>query len=283
MVKTELVLDRLTRVAPLGLRFWDAATRSLVSDGLRVTAIPKVSGTYPGQAVSAFPNRSGVFVFHHLSGLEKSEVGEGDQDYWDNIPVTRDFVVFVEDVPRRFLPFQIAVRAPSEGIYQWGCATGHSLTLLPGQPAGTIPLCSAPGRPAPAGLTVIYANLVKEPKQPAAWAVLEVYNQNELLGRGLADKEGHAALFFPYPRLAELSPYQNRPPLTQETWQIDVEVFHSPTSSIPDQPDLCALMEQAPARPLETLSPATYLGHITLNFGQEIILKTQDKSELWIE
>jgi hypothetical protein len=284
MAEAELILDRLTWVAPLGLRFWDPVTQSLVSDGLQVTATPKVSEVYAGQPVSASPNRSGVFVFHHLPGLREAESGEGDQEYWDNIPSPKDYVIYVKDVLRRFLPFQITVHAPMKGVFQWVCAGSHPLAPLPGQPAGTVPLFSAPQRMVINGSAVLRADLVTGPNQPAAWAVLEIYSQTELLGRGLADKEGRAALFFPYPRLTELSPHQNRPPLAQETWQIDLEVFFSPSSPFPDQPDLCTLMEQAPARPLETLSPPVHLAQLPpLLFSQEIILKTQARSELWIE
>ena len=63
---TPILLERWTRVAPLGLRFWDSATGQFITDDLSVQAVPKlVSGVFSGQPAIAFPNRSGVFVFNH--------------------------------------------------------------------------------------------------------------------------------------------------------------------------------------------------------------------------
>ena len=125
MAETKLIFDRLTWVAPLGVRFWDPITQSLVSDGLVVTAIPRVNNLYPGQPACAFPNRSGVFAFHHLPGLMESEIGAGDLEYWEHLPAPKEFVISVTDTRKRFLPFQIKVNAPHQGIYAWECATSH--------------------------------------------------------------------------------------------------------------------------------------------------------------
>ena len=72
-----VVLDRLTIVAPLGVRFQDAITGEVIADGLTVSAYPLKQ---PNARRSLFPNRRGVFVLRHAPGLRDVENGAGDAD-----------------------------------------------------------------------------------------------------------------------------------------------------------------------------------------------------------
>jgi hypothetical protein len=279
---TIVELDRVTRVAPLGLRFWDALTGALV-DGLSVSAIPEVAGAYLGQEQVAVPNRSGVYVFHHLPGLRQAEHGSGDEEYWQDPPQQKGFVVTVLDPQGQFLPFRLSVQAPARGILEWSCATSQPFAPLPRQLPRCVPLFSAPARQATGGIAVLRACLVTGKDQPAPWALVEAFSQGELIARGMADENGQAALFFPYPRFTTDSLVQNRPALTAQTWQIDIRVYFSPAPSYPKIPELCAVLVQPEASPLAVLSPPAPLDLVALKYGKEKILKTQGKSELWID
>src|SRR2546428_6671092 len=98
-------LERLSILAPLGIRFWDAVTNSIIADGLRVTAYPLSN---PARRVQGFPNRSGVYVLQNLPGMRDIEHGAGDAEFWTNLPPRRPFVVEVVDNSRRFQPFQLS-------------------------------------------------------------------------------------------------------------------------------------------------------------------------------
>ena len=143
---TPILLERWTRVAPLGLRFWDSATGQFITDDLSVQAVPKlVSGVFSGQPAIAFPNRSGVFVFNHLPGLREAEFGAGDADYWSSPPAQKDYILTLDDPLGRFNPFIVTVKAPTQKILVFACANGKPTPAIPTQPTGSIPLFSSPG------------------------------------------------------------------------------------------------------------------------------------------
>src|SRR5690349_6220796 len=107
--RSVLVLDRVTIVAPLGLRFHDASTGEAVCDGLMVTAYPV---TRPSARRSLVTNRRGVYALRGAPGLRDLENGSGDSNYWNPPPPQRDFVVEVIDRQDRFIPFQFVVGLP---------------------------------------------------------------------------------------------------------------------------------------------------------------------------
>ncbi len=280
-----LIFEHLTRVAPLGLRFWDSASGQFISDGLFVQAVPKLpSGVYLGAPVQANANRSGVFVFNHMPGLQVSEFGSGDQEYWQTPPAKKDYTITVLDTLFRFLPFTFDVQAPAKKILAFACSNGKPTPLPDKQPSGSIPLYSAPGRSVPGGCAVIRASLARNPLNPlpAAWAVVEAYVEGALVCRGLSDAKGQLALYFPYPKFVLPNPMSNRPPLTQATWPVDILVFSSlsPPSSSPQ--NLCTLYAQPAANPLRQVSPDLPLQKQNLAYGLELVIQTQDKSELFI-
>src|SRR5262249_39340010 len=67
-------IERLTLVAPLGLRFWDEVSGRAVGDGLLVTVYPE---TQPARRVPALSNRSGIYVLHQLPGVREFTNGTG--------------------------------------------------------------------------------------------------------------------------------------------------------------------------------------------------------------
>jgi hypothetical protein len=78
-----VLLERVSLLTPMAIRFWDQATRSFVRDGLDVKVRP---ATGAGRAVPAIPNRSGVFVARGLPGMREPESGTGDAAFWESLP-----------------------------------------------------------------------------------------------------------------------------------------------------------------------------------------------------
>jgi len=131
-------LDRVTTVAPLGLRFHDAATGTVIGQDLSVWAFP---AGRPAAKRPLVANRSGVYVLHHAAGLIDLEHGHGDQGYWQDLPSTKQFVIQVADEFSRFQSFQITVDLPTQGIYKWNAGIGSPLSAM-----SSIPLYSSPAR-----------------------------------------------------------------------------------------------------------------------------------------
>lgn len=289
-----------TRVAPLGLRFWDVPARAYVGDGLEVTAFP--SG-HERLSVTASPSPSGVWVFHHLPGLAAFEraLAPGatqpsavDDQFWSSPDLgadTRPFAVRVTDKLGRYLPFEIPVDAPVKGIFAWPVpgATG-----LPAGPGGAIPLFPGPARKVPPGMAVLRADLSSPPAtatdepRPAAWALLRASLGASHLAWGLSDEEGRATLIFPYP--AATSGVGTPPPLSSRTWDITLSAWHTPPAPDTDIPERAALSSvlAGPARPLWKqwgAGPADRvpLGAVQLRYGEELAVTTEGaRGRLWL-
>src|SRR5437764_3437647 len=144
------VLDRLSLVTPLGIRFWDAVTNSVIADGLRVVVHPNDNLNLSTQG---FPNRLGIYIFRNLPGLRAVENGvdEDATTFWSNPPVQLPFVLEVYDYDQRFLPFQINMTLPQHGLFALSCVK----VGVPSQPTTLVPLFSAPPRAVPGGLAVL--------------------------------------------------------------------------------------------------------------------------------
>jgi len=283
MNRSGLEVERLTYVAPLGLRFWDPLTEQIINEGLRVSAVPQVNGIYPNLPMEAQAGPSGVYVFHHLPGLRAAESGRGDAAYWSTPPPRRSYVVSVSDARDRFFSMQFTVQAPVKGIFGWDTLSVPAISPWPRQPAGVVPLFSKPQRPVSRGEAVLRAALIRADNSPAPWALLEAYCQGELVARGLADDRGQTALFFAYPPLGDDSPIQQRPPLRQQTWPIELRGFFSLAATTANGvPNLEALLSQTACTPLASLSPPVDLPVQTLRFGRDLIVHSLSRSELWL-
>ena len=284
-----VVLDRLTRVAPLGLRFHDATTGATVGDGLNVSAYPFGQ---PNGARALFPNRRGVFVLHHAPTLRTVENGTGDDDYWQNLPPKKNFVVEVRDTQDRFLPFQFVAALPNRGIYEW-----HDPVIgSPPSSRKSIPLYSSPTRTSPAGMAVVRADLwdpaLATAGSEAGSAVLEIYDNDRFVARGIADQKGRVALMFPYPAPKSFAPSSppgsplGSPPravgpaLLDQVWTFRVRALYAIQSppQIPSNdalPDLRAVLSQPEAAAWVDEAQTEQLLEVAVQFGQPLILRSR--------
>jgi hypothetical protein len=282
------VIESLTLTAPLGVRFHDAATDRIVSDGLRVMGYQPLQ---PVRRIRATANRSGVFSFGNLPSLRGFEVGRRDEKFWSS-PIAQPrepLIVEVVDYERRFIPFRFEVVAPHRGIYV-GDDLQHG---SPPQSLG-VPLFSASSRAAPAAKAVLRAEL-HEPStsteqigRPAAWAVLEGYLGNRLLAKGMADEAGRVTLIFPWPEIPHpfsggVSSPPRGPALRDQTWTIQMQAYYQrlPAESpwpnvVPALPVLRDVLEQSPATLWKSDEANAPLTEAQLNFGGELIVSSLD-------
>jgi hypothetical protein len=281
MTTTPVVIERLSKVAPLGVRFWDEVAHKSIGDGLLVTAYRPLQ---PDRRFALTLNRANVFVLQNVPGLRDVEFGAGDQDYWDTLPAPQSSVIDVFDTTNRFLPFTFTADVPTRDLFELICGS-------PPEQSG-VPLFSSPTRSIPGGYGVIRAELRDEAQfdirteeyAPAAWALLEAWYDGQRVGRGLADDNGRIVVLFPYPE--PINPPISSPPtprtaLTSQVWPIELHVFYSalPASQ---SPDLCAALSQSPATLLNALSPPTPLTMVNVAYGVEAIVKTAGRSDLLI-
>jgi hypothetical protein len=277
-------LEEIRFLTLLGIRFWDAALDEQVRDGLTVAA--RREAAY-GSWVSAFRTASGLYAFRHLPGLRDYETGA--RDPLASPPDRTDFVVRIDDRTGRYVPalFRVALPLPYPGIYPVDVGSPPG-----GEPA--VPgflLFSAPTRAAAPGLAVVRARLVDRASlQPAAHAVLEV-EANGDRWRGIADARGQVAALFPYPmmdvQLHSSPPGLLSTPLQEQQWDVTVRVGCGPPLDVPEWqglPDVASILHQPPA----LFWPTVGSGPVdestwTLTYGQELILRTGDRSDLWIE
>ena len=273
------LLENLSRVAPFGLRFWDQVSGSIIIDGLIVNAYPADN---PDHRTKAFTNRLGIYIFRNLPGLHEFEFGTGNKEFWDDFSIKRPFVIEVNDSENRFLPFNFSVELPVKGLF-------NLESLLLGSPpngGNFIPLFSTPSRAIPGALAVVRAELwdITEGK-PAAWSVLEIWADGLSPIKGLADEKGRVAIIFPYPEPASDtsgSPPGAIKPLHEENWKINLQLYYSSKNADLRIPDLYKIMQKNPATILSVLSPPTPLKEVILEYGKELIIKSQLKSILFI-
>ncbi len=286
MIVPPIIIERVTLVAPVGLRFWDRVSGTAIGDGLVVTAYPPDN---PARRTQAFVTRSSVYVLRNLPGLREVESGVGDATFWQRPPPQRLFVVEVVDEAGRFQPFLFRAQLPVQGLFTWTCGQGSAPIATPGH----VPLYSSGSRQAPAGMAVIRAdlwdpNLADGKGGPAAWAVLEavVAGPAPLRVRGLADARGRVALIFPYPEPtgAPLSPIAGSPlgatgpALLDQAWEVELQAAYQPSDPPPDIPDLCDALTQPAADLWDDLGQHP-LTQQTLNYGQELVVRSKDDTD----
>ncbi|MBI3328079.1 MAG: hypothetical protein HYZ81_15430 [Nitrospinae bacterium] len=290
------VIERLTLVAPLGLRFWDEVSGRAIGDGLLVTTYAE---TRPSRRVPALSNRSGIYVLHRIPGVQEFANGTGDQAFWADHPPRWARIVEVVDSARRFQPFQLRLLLPVRGVYdQPPDPAGSPPATAPG-----IPLYSAPNRTVPAAMAVLRADLW-DPRggpdhtgSPAAWVVLTAHVPGRPGVRGIADAQGRVALIFAYPEpvtnvlasppiASPLSPPAGGTSLREQAWVLTLEAAYAPWDPVPAVPNLDDLLAQPPAQLWDDFE-RTELTQATLRFGHELIVHSRDargapRSELFI-
>jgi len=272
---TVAVLERLSLVTPLGVRFRDEATGSYVGDALSVVVYP---AGQPELRTSGIVNPSSIFVFRNLPGLRDLEFGEGDTAYWNDAP-RFDFILEVVDRANRYLPFQLPIQLPQRRILgiELTSPLSSPLAMQIGLEEGFLPLFSSPSRASLDGLGVMRAELVDGGTGlPASWALLEAKAGEQRLVTGMADRQGRVMLplFYPKPVITLGSPGNTNTPLAQQTWAVDFTVRYRRREPVPDIPDLVDVLTQPAAQAWEQTSPLSAWTQATLQFGRELRLAT---------
>jgi len=255
----------------------------------------------PQARTRASVNRSGVYVAQAVAGLydragspnsarELFEFSDADPaELWS--VATRPYRVEVQDPLERYLPVAFDADLPVRGLYTWRARwfSPPRAISLPGE-AGSppqlmierIPLFSAPQRPLPEPLAVVYAQLRESgADRAAAWALVSASIDGEVRGLGLADGEGRVAVMFPYPeppRIALSSPPAAR---NDFRWHVELEAFYhvgSAQVAPPEIPDLGLVLSQLdmPRELLgSTLSPALPLSALPLEYRVPLSARTE--------
>jgi hypothetical protein len=250
---TVTVLERVTLVTPLALRFRDEATRTFVSDRLLVSVH---LNDQPERRTLGIPNNERIFIFQNLPFIAK----DVDLD-----APKRDFVLEVRDLDDRYIPFTMPLTAPQRGIFK---LNGEAF----------VPLFSSPNRAIPDGLGALRAELVDRGiNRPAAYATVEAKAGEQRVVIGMADKQGRLLLplFYPKP-LISLEPNVENTPLTDQTWAVDFKVRYRRRTPVPEIPDLADVLAQPLATAFEQLAPETPWTKATLRFGRELQLASKN-------
>lgn len=264
-----VLLERVSLLTPVAIRFWDQATRSYVREGLEVTVRPATSA---GRAVPALPNRSGVYVARGLPGLREAESGAGDAAFWDTLPSdhVRPFLIDVIDLKGRFLPWSIEADLPQRGFVMPACLS--SLPPMPG-----VPLFSSPARPAVPGMAMVRVEIEEVAAEgvstPARWAFVQVKVGTET-ALGLTDELGRAALIAPYPRPGN----GDTVPLSDSEWAVELKVLYAPDEAETVAPVLCRSLNQGLVPVFRDREGTEgFTPQAKLRFGRELVL-TDDLS-----
>ena len=268
------VLERVSLVCPLGVRFRDEATGTYVTDSLSVTVYP---ASQPERRTAGVSNNGSVFVFHNLPGLREVERGDGDAAYWSAQTPRFDFILEVRDRAGRYLPYTVAIKLPQRRILgiELTSPLSSPLAMQIGREEGSLPLFSSPTRSALDGLGLLRAELRDAGTGlPASWALIEAKAGEQRLVTGMADREGRVMLplFYPRPVITLGSPGTSNVPLTQQTWAVDFTVRYRRREPVPEIPDLVDVLTQPAATAWEQTSPLTAWTQATLQFGRELRL-----------
>lgn len=277
---TLIVYDEFSRVAPLGVRFWDVAAQAPVIDGLVVTA-----RTPQNKVLPMFANTKGVYILQDVPGLRPFEMGDGSDEFWASMPAPQPYTLEVHDSERRFHPFTFEADVPTREIFAWDCPQSPPLDPI-NAPSGYIPVYSTAGRSLTGGMAVVRADL-HDPDEdaPAAWAMLEVLLDGDVIGRGIADARGCTVVVFPYPEPIDAdptSPMGFGVPLTEQTWTLSLRASYAPVDPVPSVPDLCTLLSQPEANLWRVWNDPTDTEPFTgvdLHYGREAIAVSFDDDD----
>jgi len=290
-VTSVAVLEWISIVTPLAVRFRDESTLGFFSDDLSVVTYPP--GT-PELKTDGVVNRSGVFVFRNLPGLRDVEHGSGDADFWAANPPQLDFVLEVRDNAGRFLPESLRIKLPQR--HPLGLGIGSPIASPPvfqtGGDTAFLPLYSAASRPLPEGMAVLRTELWDaDNEEPAAWAMVEATAGEQRTVAGLADAGGRVMLPLPYPKPVVAlgsplgSPLGGGGPITQQSWPVAFTVRYrrrTPAPGIPGVPDLVDILTQPAVTAWQETSRTTPWTSATLRYGRELVLASGGSSRLLI-
>lgn len=283
------VIEKTATYTPLGIRFWDPVLDNHIRDALTVTARPESS---PRPVRTAYRTQSGVYAFNGLPNMRDIENGFIGVDSASSPPVSYGFVIEVTDGQQRYVDvgFKVTLPLPYKGLFLSDLSSSP-----PGSSLKGFHLYSAPNRTPPAMITAVRGEVFdNSADQPAAQAVVRVTTEDEFSWFGLADTQGRFAALMPYPTLIDGiggSPSAiNRKHLYEQTWNLTIEVLYEPTQlqQLPNSimKDYHSILNQRqadiwPISPDDGGQPAVNQ-IVQLNFGKDVILKTEGLSKLLI-
>jgi hypothetical protein len=266
-------LDRLSRVTPFGVKLWDPVTRQPVVSGVSVDVYPLAD---PQRRVRAFVNRVGTFYLPRLPGYVNPafDFGSGEPEFWKRVYESPrpTYAIEVEDSLGNYQPFRFTERLPARWHVTPSCIPPSS------PPADVVTMFPTVGRRVPAGMAVVRAEL-GTPTGPASWAVVDVQVGLTTPVRGLADREGRVAVIVSYPEPVASParpaspPYATRTSLRDQHWPVRIAFAYEPQAPVPQIPDLCRTLFQAPAFAWTNREHTEPLGEQTLRYGEELILR----------
>jgi len=276
MNTSPIVLERVTRLTPLGSRFWDSVTNRIVADGLAVDVYPKDE---PERRLRARANTIGTFVLARLPGARDVALDDraGDASFWQTVR-PRPYVIDVTDCYGRFQPFTFEQPLPARGLAMPPCLPPAS------PPIEAVPIFSTASRAVPDGMTVVRAELMALSQGlgglvPASWAVVEVHVVGQAPVRGIADRQGRVAVIVPYPELAARPmraaspPNASSQPLWEQEWTVRLAAFYDRVAPPPIVPDLCRTLAQRPAPLWSDAAASRPLPAQVLRYGEELIVR----------
>ena len=284
-------LARPLLVAPLGIRFWDAALDRQVRAGLRVRAWESHGR---GPRVLAYRTLSDVYAFRGLPGLVDYEQPAAHATATASPPAVRGYVVEVTDPAERYesIAFGVDLPLPAPPLLPDALVAPAS----PPAPPGGWLLYSTPSRlPAP-GFAVVRGQLLSERTgEPIAHALVEVELTPGERWHGLSSRNGSFAVHLPYPAppsLLATSP-PTLPPggLADVEWPAVLRVWWSPQTwtelAGTDLPSYPSLLAQPPADvyPVHPDDGGAAQSEWTgvLRFGRELVARTEGFSPLLVD
>jgi hypothetical protein len=270
-----LVLDDLSLVAPLGLRFWDVAAMAPAGAGLAVSASPSI---YPDLTFSAATGPSGAYSFSALPGARRFEDGRDDDAFWLANPANAGYAINIADPQARYLPFCFSLQIPFRGFYELP-ASPLSIALTP-DPTW-LPVFSTPSRVLPGPGAVIRAQLQDDATGGgAAWAMVTAQFPGLPPMSGVADERGVVSLSVAYPEPAN-SPFGSLPAsglikLSDQVWPIGIAVHYSGALNSQSSPDLSELLQQGIATAWRDTAHSAPADIFTVSYGTELVLRSRD-------
>ena len=263
--------DVLELRALFGVLFRDSFDERIVAEGLDVEL--RRAGTAAWQRLASQPH--GAFVVHALRGLRRPVEGS---------PPTRRCELRVRDALGRYLPLQLDVDLPIDGLYDPGLGVASP---PPHEPA--IPLYSAPTRSVAGGTGCVRAALRRaaDPDRPASWARVELWAGATRLGEGVADARGELLLpcRLPPPREPPLhgSPATPAAGFERLRWDVSLRAFWDPLLAGHERPDLHALLDQPEVALLRGPdSPSLPLGPQVLRAGLPLVVRSDGSPFLFV-
>lgn len=270
------VLEEISLVTPLGVRFWDVAAGTPAEGGLSVMAYRPV---WPELTWTAVEGRNGVYSIRALPGLQRALNGAGDDAYWSANPPSVPYLLSVTDPQGRYLPFGLSLTLPARGIA--GLFASPLFTSLTPDPTW-IPVFSNPSRPISAPMGAVRAQLQDAVTGlPAAWASVTVQTAPGVSATGLADARGVISLPVSYPEprnFALSSPLGSSVKLTDQSWPVDISVSYTRGAAGATLPLLEDLLQQKPAFAWADSTRSTPSGAFTLLFGSDLVLRSRNSA-----